>query len=145
MAPTSINFGIYQTVSTMTSAGSGSGTANDVFCIKYSIAIAGLNRVETVYKSRYCRACQCLLLYVQFKLVRHSWPGLYKPLSSMPGLTICLFQNLHFKFGISLFLPLCLFVSPLQIGFSLSFILLLFTFHVKTSPLVKKHVKKNKS
>ena len=37
----------YQTVSTTTSAGSGSGTANDVLYIKHSVAIANLNRLET--------------------------------------------------------------------------------------------------
>ena len=30
----------------MTSAGSGSGNANDASCIKFSVAIAGLNRLE---------------------------------------------------------------------------------------------------
>ena len=93
---------------------------------------------DTVYKSRHCRTHQCLMHYVQFKLVGHSWPGLYKPLGSMPGLAICLFQDLHFKFWTFLFLPLCLLVPQLLIGFSLSFLLLLFTCHVKTPSLVKK-------
>ena len=137
MAPTSINSGTYQTVHTMISAGSGSGVANDVLCIKHSVAI--------VYESRHCKACQCFPHYVQCKLVGHSWPGLYKPLYSMPELAICFFQDLCFKFGISLFLPLCLLISPLRIGFNLSFILLSFTFYIETPPLVKKHVKKNKS
>ena len=45
MTQTSINSGTYQTVSTMTSAGSGSATANDVLCIKHSAAVAGLNKL----------------------------------------------------------------------------------------------------
>ena len=47
IAPTSINSETYQTVSSMTSTGSGSGTANDVLCIKHSVVISGSNRFKT--------------------------------------------------------------------------------------------------
>ena len=66
---------------------------------------------DTVYKSIHLRACQCLPCCVQFKLVGHSWFGIYKPLASMLGLAICLFQDLCFKFGISFFLPLSVSLS----------------------------------
>ena len=46
-APTSITSGTYQTVSATTSTGSSSGTTHDVLCIKHSVAIAGLNKLET--------------------------------------------------------------------------------------------------
>ena len=51
-----------------------------------------------------------------------------------------LFQDHHFKFRTSLFLSLCLLVSPLWKGLSLPFILLFFNFYVKTPPLVKKNL-----
>ena len=47
MAPTSITSKTCQVVSTMTSTGSSSGTTNDVLCIQYSVATAGLNKLET--------------------------------------------------------------------------------------------------
>ena len=96
MAPTYIISGTYQTVSTTPSAELGSVTTNDVSCMKHSVAIAGLNRFETqsMYESRHCRASQYLPHYIQFKLVGHSWPGLYKSLALIPGLAMCLFQDL---------------------------------------------------
>ena len=47
MAPTSLTSEMYQTVSTTTLTGSSSGTTNDVLYIKYSVAIAGLNKLQT--------------------------------------------------------------------------------------------------
>ena len=47
VAPTSLIYETYQTVSTTTSTGSHLGTSNDVLYIKHSVAIAGLNKLET--------------------------------------------------------------------------------------------------
>ena len=47
MDPTSLSFRNCQMISTMTSTGSSSDTTNDVLCIKHSVVIAGLNKLET--------------------------------------------------------------------------------------------------
>ena len=47
MAATSLTSETYQTVSTMTSTGTSSSNTNDILCIKHSVAMAGLNKLET--------------------------------------------------------------------------------------------------
>ena len=62
MAPASFTSGMFPIASTSTSTKTNSSANNDVFYMKYSVALAGLNNLE-IYKSRNYRACQCLLHY----------------------------------------------------------------------------------
>ena len=144
MAPASFTYGKFPSTSTTTSTGTYSSANIHVLYIKHSVALAGLNKFETLYTNPGF-AEFANILYTVFNSNKWGLAGLD---STSPNNQCQDLKCAYFKIYVLclelLYCHLFLLISMMWQEISLPFNSLLFTICVKILPLAKKHIKKEK-